>query len=374
MNKFFVLSVCFLLSACTLDLGSSYDSTIKTLYVDYYQEACDDTSNALCFRTRVDINDTFEVNNISVSGFENLQWGSRYTVEVEAEKDSNGKDISYRLKEINSTVIFDASKNEFVLTFNMDSGILRDNQNNSWIIAADKIFSCSVADCVLLSNSYRDNEKIQLSFSAENDELMLLSVRCQSSETDFSVVCEGSSTEVFDIAHYRSDCGLSEPRLCLVYKEDTDPSTAWNILPFEISGFTAQWGRQYQLDVKVNIEAKDLKSAEFIKENDQAIDRINESFNVVMRTGASGLEASANDAIIYDTVEFNCSRYNKCSEIDNAIERASSNQERFLLLSAFVESSGDTPVIVIQDLLCDAQSNEFITTCVSEYDDVYWIE
>jgi hypothetical protein len=374
MNNFFVLSVCFLLSACTLDLGSSYDSTIKTLYVDYYQEACDDSSNALCLRTRTDINDAFEVNNINVSGFENLQWGSRYTVEVEAEKDSDGNDISYRLKDINSTVIFDASKNEFVLTFNMDSGILRDNQNNSWIIAADKIFSCSVADCVLLSNSYRDNEKIQLSFSAENDELMLLAVKCQSSETDFSSVCEGSSTEVFDIAHYRSDCGLSEPRLCLVYKEDADASTEWNILPFEIFGFTAQWGRQYQLDVNVKIEAKDLKSVEFIKENDQSIDRIDESFNVVMRTGASGLETSLNDAIIYDNVEFNCSRYNKCSEIDNAVERASSNQERFLILSAFVESSGDIPVIVIEDLLCDAQGNEFTAQCVSEYDDVYWIE
>jgi hypothetical protein len=201
-----------------------------------------------------------------------------------------------------------------------------------------------------------------------------LAIRCQSSPTDFSSVCEGSSTEVFDIAHYRSDCGLFEPRLCLVYKEDADASTEWNILPFEISGFTAQWGRQYQLDVNVKIEAKDLKSVEFIKEKDQAIDRINESFKVVMRTGASGLEASANDVIIYDNVEFNCARYNKCSEIDKAVERASSKQEQFLILAAFVESSGDTPIIVIEDLLCDAQSNEFTTNCVSEYDDVYWIE
>jgi hypothetical protein len=374
MNNFFVLLACLTLSACALDLGSSYDSTIKTLYVDYYQEACDDTSNSLCFRTRFDINDTFKVNNISVSGFEDLQWGNRYTLEVEAEKDDDGNDISYRLKKINSTVIFDASKNKFVLTFSMDSGILRDNQNNNWIIAADKIFSCSVTDCLLLANSYRDNEKIQLSFSAENDELTLLAVRCQSSPTDFSSVCEGSSTEVFDIAHYRSDCGLFEPRLCLVYKEDADASTEWNVLPFEISGFTAQWGRQYQLDVNIKIEAKDLKSVEFMTESDQAIDRMNESFKVVLRTGASGLEASANDVIMYDNVEFNCSRYNKCNEIDKVVERASNNQERFLILSAFVEISGDTPVIVIEDLLCDAQSNEFTTKCVSEYDDVYWVE
>jgi hypothetical protein len=374
MNNLFVLLACLILSACTLELGSSYDSTIKTLYVDYYQEACDDTSNSLCFRTRVDINDTFEVNKISVSGFEELQWGNRYTLEVEAEKDGDGKDISYRLKEINSTVIFDASKNNFLLTFDMGSGILLDNQNNNWIIAADKTFSCSVADCLLLANSYRDNEKVQLSFSVENNELTLLAVKCQSSPTDFSTVCEGESTEVFNISHYRSDCGLFEPRLCLLYKENADSSKEWNILPFEISGFTAQWGRQYQLDVNIKLEAKDLKSVEFISEDDQAIDRMNESFKVVMRTGSSGLEASANDVIMYDNVEFNCSRYNKCNEIDKAVERASNNQERFLILSAFVEISGDTPVIVIEDLLCDAQSNEFTTTCVSEYDDVYWIE
>ena len=374
MNKIFILFACLYLSACDLDLGSSYDPTTRTMYVDYYREACSETSNLLCLRIRLDTDDAFEVSEISMSGFDDLKWGSRYQVQVEAERDSDGDDTHYSFESIDSTTIIDAGSNEFVLTLNMSSQILLDNQNNSWIIGTEKIFSCSDADCTLLSNSYRDNDKIQLSFTAESDELTLKAVKCQSSDTDFSSVCEGINDAVFDIAHYRSDCGVSEPRLCFVYKEDADGSTDWNILPFEIAGFTAQWGKQYQIDVEVTIKAKDLKSVELVKNDEPPSDETNESFNMIMRTGASGLEESNNDVINYDGIEFNCSRYNKCNDIDDAIEKASSSQERFLILQAFVETSGEVPVILIEDLLCDAGSNEFKTECVSEYDDVYWNE
>ena len=374
MNKFLLLFTCLYISACDLDLGSSYDPTTRTMYVDYYQEACDENSNSLCLRTRFDTDDAFKVNQISMSGFENLQWGSRYTLQVEAERDGNGKDTHYRLEGIDSTTVIEASNNEFVLTFNMVSGILQDNQNNSWTIAAEKVFSCVEADCTLLANSYRDEQKIQLSFTAEDNLLTLLKVTCQSSVTDFSSVCEGTSSKVFDIAHYRSDCGVSEPQLCLVYKEDTDASTAWNVLPFEITDFTAQWGQQYQLDVKVKVEAVDLKSVEFVKENDPVKDKINVSFNMVMRTGTSGLKSSDNDVITYDGIEFNCSRYTQCDDIDKAVKRATSNYEQFLILQAFVESGDDSPVIVIKELVCDAQGNKFKADCVSEHDDVYWNE
>jgi hypothetical protein len=374
MNKVFILLVCLSLAACKLDLGSSYDPTTRAMYVDYYQQACNESSASLCLRTRFDTDDAFAVNQVSMSGFEELQWGNRYTVQVEAERNGDGKDTHYSLEGISSTEEIDASNNEFVLTFNMANQILLDNQNNSWIIAADKTFSCSETNCTLLENSYRDNEKIQLSFSAENDELTLLAVKCQSSDANFSSVCEGINDAVFDVAHYRSDCGLAEPRLCLVYKEDTDASTQWNVLPFEITAFAAQWGQQYQLDVKVKIEAKDLKSVEYIKEKDAARDRINESFKMVMRTGASGLAGSANDVISYDGMAFNCARFNQCNAIDTAVSKATSSQERFLILQAFVESSGETPVIVIEDLVCDAQGDEFKIECVSKYDDVYWIE
>jgi len=373
MNKIFILLTCLCLSACDLDLGSSYDPTTRTMYIDYYQEACSETSNLLCLRIRLDTDDAFEVSEVPMSGFENLKWGSRYKVQVEAERDSDGDDTHYSFESIDSTDVIDASSNEFVLTFNMASEILLDNQNNSWIVGTEKIFSCSDADCTLLSNSYRDNDKIQLSFTAENDELTLLAVKCQSSDTDFSSKCEGVNDAVFDIAHYRSDCGLSEPRLCFVYKEKTDASTEWNILPFGIAGFTAQWGKEYQIDVKVTIKAKALKSVEFVKERESA-DRTNESFNMIMRTGASGLEESNNDVISYDGIEFNCSRYNKCSDIDDAVEQASSSQERFLILQAFVETSGEVPVILIKDLLCDEASDKFKAECVSKHDDVYWNE
>ncbi len=374
MNKLFVLLACLYLSACELDLGSSYDPTTRTMYVDYYQEACNESSTSMCLRTRFDVDDAFEINEISMSGFEALQWGSRYTLQVEAERDGNGKDTHYSLEGIDDTAVIDASKNEFVLTFNMVSGILQDNQNNSWIIAAEKVFSCSVADCTLLANAARDSEKIQLSFSAENNELTLLAVKCQSSDSNFSTTCEGINDGVFDIAHYRTDCGLPQPQLCLVYKEDTDASTDWNILPFEITGFTAQWGQQYQLDVEVKIEAKDLKSVEFVKENDPVIDRTNESFNMIMRTGASGLVVSANDVIRYDGIEFNCSQYSQCGDIDDAVERATDDYEQYLILEAIVETSGETPVIVIKDLVCDEQANVFKTECVANNDDVYWID
>jgi hypothetical protein len=372
MNKTLLILACLYLTAC--ELGSSYDPKVRIMYVDYYQEACDERSTSLCLRTRFDTDDAFEINSVSVSGFNNLQWGSRYTVQVEAERDSSGKDIHYSFESINSTQVIDASNNEFVLTFSMASGILFDNQNDSWTIAMDKTFVCSPSDCTLLAKSYRDNEKIQLRFSAENNELTLLGVACQSSEADFSTQCEGVNDGVWDIAHYRSDCGLFEPRLCLIYKEDADASTEWNILPFEVIDFTALWGQQYQLDVQIKIEAQDLKSVTFIKENDAARDKINESFKIIMRTGASGLEVSANDVIRYDDVEFNCDRNNQCRDIDDAIERANSSQERFLILQAVVETSGDTPVILIENLLCDAGADDFGAACVSDYDDVYWVE
>jgi hypothetical protein len=356
MNKFFVLLACLYLTACDLDLGSSYDPTTRTMYVDYYQEACNESSMSLCLRTRFDTDDAFAVNEIPMSGFESLQWGSRYTVQVEAKRDGNGKDTHYSFEGIDDTTVIDASNNDFELTFNMNSGILQDNQNNSWTIAAEKVFSCVDADCTLLANSYRDEQKIQLSFTAEDNLLTLLRVTCQSSATDFSSVCEGTSSKVFDIAHYRSDCG-SQPRLCLVYKEKVDASTEWNVLPFEITDFTAQWGQQYQLDVKVKVEAVDLKSVEFVKENDPVKDKANVSFNMVMRTGTSGLKSSDNDVIIYDGIEFNCSRYTQCNDIDKAVKRATSNYEQFLILQAFVESGDNSPVIVITDLVCDAQWN-----------------
>jgi hypothetical protein len=147
--------------------------------------------------------------------------GSRYTVQVEAERDSSGKDIHYSFK---STQVIDASNNEFVLMFSMTSGILFDNQNDSWTIAMDQTFVRPRSDCTLLAKFYRDNEKIQFRFSAEDNELTLIGVACQSFEADFSTQCKGVNDGVWDIAHRLQTVGCSSLE-CLIYKENTDAST-----------------------------------------------------------------------------------------------------------------------------------------------------
>jgi hypothetical protein len=64
----------------------------------------------------------------------------------------------------------------------------------------DKTLVCSPSDCTLLAKSYRDNEKIKLRFSAENNELTSLRVACQSSEADFFTLCESVNDGVWDIS------------------------------------------------------------------------------------------------------------------------------------------------------------------------------
>ncbi len=131
---------------------------------------------------------------------------------------------------------------------------------------------------------------------------------------------------------------------------------------------------QYNLDVEIKIKASDLISASLIAENETATDQTNVSFKMVMRTGASGLAESADDAIHYSGIDFNCATNAQCSDIDDAVARASSSQERILILQAAVETSAEIPVIVIEDLICDASAGNFSTECLSEGDEVYWVE
>lgn len=374
MNKIYIVAISLLLLGCEWDLGSSYSPTTETAYIDYYREACDSTSTDLCLRMRFDTDDEFVVSTIDQSGFDDLEWGTRYTVSIEVEYDDNGDDEFYSFNSIDSSEVFDPTDNNFVLTFYMSSDILLDNYDDTWTIAGEKTFSCEEDDCNTLAESYRDSEVIQLSFSAENDELTLLAVSCSASETSFETDCEGVGDYTWDIAHYRSDCGLYEPKLCMLYKEDTDASTEWQILPFEITDFTPQWGLEYEIDVEATIEAQSLTAATFIEQDESPSDETGETFNMIMRTGASGLEESDDDVITYDGVEFDCSTYSQCSDIDDAIDDATDTQERLLLLEALVETSGDSPVILIVDLLCDDGADDFQEECVDDYDDVYWIE
>lgn len=375
MKNLIVLFLSTFLIACDLDLGSSFDPTTRTLYVDYYQEACNESGTDLCFRIRTSKEDAFALTNLPMSGFGSLEWGKRYTVQVEAERTDSGKDSAYTLESIEATEIMDPANNNFLLTFNMSSGILLDNSadntGSSWIIAGSKIFTCSGTDCTSLTKAFTDSEKVQLNFSAENDQLTLLGIKCQSSENTFSSECEGVNDFSWDIAPFQSDCGLATPSWCLIYKENTDASTEWNLLDLDITDFTAQWGQQYDIDVQTTKKAGDIISATFIEQN--SIDeKTNESFKLVMQTAGSALEKSSNDVIKYLSLEFDCARNNQCTDIDNAIDDATESEEQIIVLQAIVETSAEIPTIIIEDLICNEAASAFKVECADKNDDVYW--
>lgn len=364
-----------LLSGCDWDLGPSYDPTSETMYVDYYKEACDSSSTDMCFRSRFDTDDAFVLSTVANSGFDDLEWGKRYTLQVEVEYDSSGDDSLYSLLSIDSEEVIDADTNSFSLTFNMSSQILLDNLNNSWIIAAEDVFSCIDSDCTLLTNAYNASEEIELEFNATDDQLTLLDVVCSAAENDFESDCEGIDKADWDIAHYQTDCGTFEPRLCLVYREHSNSDDAWHILPFEITDFTASWGTQYDIEVEVTSSGDAIRSATWLQENSNE-DLSGTEFNIVMRTGVQGLQESSSGVISYDDTDFNCALNSVCDDIDDAVNSADSSSERILALLTRVETINESSVFVIQSITCDESSedDEFKENCADVNDEVIWIE
>lgn len=371
VKKLIFLSLLTLLAGCDLELGSSFDPTTRTLYIDHYREACNESSVDLCFRIRLSEEDAFALTNLPMTGFDSLEWGKRYTVQVEAERSDSGKDTAYRLQSIDQQEVMDPASNDFVLTFNMSSGILVDNQDNSWTLAAEKSFACQPSDCSALESANTNSEKVQLKFSAENDELTLLGVTCQSSETDFSTDCEGIGSERWDIAHYLTDCGLHFNRWCYVYKETTQASTDWQLLGVDIEDFNFQWGVETDMDVTVVRKSGSLNSVTFSASNGSQ--EQSDAFKLVMRTGGDGLDKSAEGIVNYLGLAFDCESNAQCGDIDDAIDRASSEQERILIVQARVVTSAEVPEIEIEDLICDALGDVFKQDCADEYDDVYWV-
>lgn len=373
MNKLCILFASLLLLGCDWGLGPSYDPTSETLYVDYYQEACNSTSTDMCFRMRFDTDNDFVLSTVSTSGFDDLEWGKRYTLEAEVEYDSSGDDSLYTLQTIDNQVVVDAATNSFDLDFSMASQILVDNLNNSWILGGEDIFSCVESDCISLTNSYNANEKIQLKFSATDDQLTLIEVVCSAAENDFASGCKGLNKTNWDIAHYQSDCGSSEPKLCLIYRENDISDDTWHNLPFEITDFTAIWGTGYDIQVETTSSGGSIRSAKFVQENSSE-DLSENDFNIVMRTGVQGLEKSSSGVISYDSVEFNCLINDQCGVIDNAIDRADATSERFLILLTSTKTIEEKVINVIQSLTCDSNTDDFKEDCLDLNDDVIWDE
>lgn len=375
MKNIILLSLISFLVGCDLDLGSSFDPTTRTLYVDHYREACSESSQDLCFRIRLTEEDSFVLTTLPMTGFDSLEWGKRYQLQVEAERDDSGKDTSYSLEIIDATEVMDPASNDFVLTFNMSSDILLDNSSDgtgsSWIIAAEKVFTCVAADCAVISSAYTDRQKIQLNFSAADNNLTLKGVKCFSSENDFTSECEGINDKAWDIAHFKTDCGLHFPSWCYVYKEAADSSTGWSLLDIDIADFNALWGEQYDIDVTTSLKAGSIESATYIEQNESSV--VTDSFKFVMQTGNGGLSKSDNNVISYLDIEFDCSTNAKCDDLDDAIDRSTDSTDRILIVEARVETSAAVPVIIIENLICDSAGTVFKVECADDHDDVYWI-
>lgn len=362
-----------LLSGCDWGLGSHYSSTTKTAYVDYYQEACSSDGTDMCYRMRFDTNDDFLLSTVPTTGFDDLEWGKRYTLQVEAERDSAGKDTSYRLDSIDNEEVVDAATNPFVLTFSMSSQILLENSSDSWIISAEDIFDCIESDCVLLTNSYNSNEKIQLEFTALDDKLTLVKVACSAAENEFASECEGVNKMKWDVAHYQSDCGAFDPKLCLIYRESNSSNDSWYIWPFGITGFSASWGTEYELEVEVTTSAGSLRSARLLTEISTA-DKEEESFIVVMRTGVKGLAESDSGVLTYDGIKFNCELNDQCASVNAAIQKADSDSERVIALQVRSKTLDEVLLLTVEALTCEAASDEFQENCADDNDQIIWVQ
>ena len=365
--------VSLLLQGCDWGLGPNYESTSETMYVDYYQEACNSNTTEMCFRMRSNIDDAFALSVVENTGFDSLEWGKRYTVQVEVEYDTDGADSFYRFIGIDSEEVVDATTNDFLLTFNMSSQILLDNLNNSWIIAGEDVFSCAESDCVLLTNAYNANEKIQLKFSAQDDLLTLLGVTCSAAENDFSSNCEGLNKTNWDIAQYQSDCGLAEPKLCLIYRENDVADESWHISPFEITDFTANWGTAYDIQVEVTSSGGSVRAAQWLQENSTE-DLTDSEFNVVMRTGVQGLKKSSLGIIDYSGIEFNCERNTQCDLINKAVDRADTDSERFIAMLTEIEVVDGEVLLIINSITCDEAYSDFKENCLDLNEDIIWFE
>lgn len=377
------------------DLGSHYDPVEKTLYVDYYQEPCSDNSTDLCLRISTEEASSYALTSLPMKGFESLLWGVRYKVKVESDRDGRGKVTSHTLLSIESSEDIAPLISDFVLTLPMSSGILKDNSSDGsgseWILAGEKTFTCQQGECAAITSALTANQKLQLNFRVENNEIKLQAVKCAASDANFSTECEGIKESSWNIAHFKTDCGLYVPSWCHVYKETSESTEDWKLLPIDIAEFTDneyQWGIQYDIAVSTVIKAGSLESASYskdTKENDNTDlngSRLDSAFKFVVRTGDK-LAKSADGVINYLGTELDCDRYNLCYKLNQMI---ADSDEQILVLEGKVEFSDsrnepsseenselEAGQVVLQKLVCDAKVAQFKADCADQYDDVYWI-
>lgn len=351
-----------LLSGC--QLGRHYSDKNQNLEVDYYQQQCDKKSTSLCFRTREKSSEDWNVNN-KLSGFSAFQWGNIYQLAVKTSFDSRGKAENHQFKSIKTTT---ASSSAFSLTLYTASGILTTGSDNSWILAGDKNFTCSIDQCAAIKKAVEAQEVIQLEFTAANNALSLNKVKCQSAEDSFDKTCEGVSDAKWQIASFQSDCNLAkDQKLCLVYR--TSSSDSWELLETtstDISGFTPKWGEEYSIDVTKTLSSGGQLTAATLKTNDASPGKkegIGNLFKFVLQASELGNVDTDNKVTLYDGNQVMVCG-NLCSTITNA-----KSSGRFLLLEAFVQESE----IFVNKVLCDENGGSDFNQCIKDnHSDVKW--
>ena len=356
-----VTSATLLLSACKL--GIHKDDETVTLQVDSYKQQCDEDSASLCFRIRDDEDDDWSLWTEPFNGFDSYEWGYIYTLEVVVSYQSGGSaPASYTYQSTTEREIVTGSDQYFTLDLHTDTGILAQITETTWNMGGEIDFPC-LDECDDLSAVVAEQQIGSFEFRADEGDLTLTGVLCSTGDDDeFNDNCSGKSTENWFVAQFLSDCGFTEPALCLLYR--TTESDPYELLPLEdgIDDFTLSWGTGYDIDVIKSVSGGgNLTGAELTQENTTTT-ALGSTWSFLMVLRGEGLDSSTDGLIdLYDSnISLDCTQYSLCDSLDNRID-----EDQYLLLQAFVESS---TTVVVTDIICDDVNYGSFSACVDEQD------
>lgn len=357
-----ITGAALLLSACKL--GIHKDDETVTLQVDSYKQQCDEDSASLCFRIRDDEDDEWRLwNDGPFENFERYEWGYLYTINAVVSYQSGGSaPASYTWQSTTTQDTVTGSDQYFTLDLHTDTGILAQITWTTWNMGGEIDFPC-LDECDDLSTVVAEQQIGSFEFRADEGNLTLTGVLCSTGDdAEFSDNCSGKSTENWFVAQFLSDCGFTEPALCLLYRTlESDP---YELLPLEdgIDDFTLSWGTRYDLDVIKTVSGGgNLTAAELTSENSTSA-AIGSAWSFLMIVRGEGLDSSLDGMIdLYDSnISLDCSQYGLCGSLDNRIA-----DEQYLLLQAYVESA---QLVVITDIVCDDENYGSFSACVEEQD------
>ena len=358
---FFITGTALLLSACKLGIHKD-DETID-LQVDSYKEQCNEDSASLCFRIRESEDDEWEVWTGPFNDFEEYQWGYIYTLKVVVSYQSGGSaPSSYRHESTTERETVTGSDQYFTLDLHTDTGVVAQITDSLWDMGNEIEFTCN-EECDDLSAVVAEQQIGSFEFRAVEGDLTLTGVLCSTGDDDeFSDNCSGKSTENWFVAQFLSDCGFTEPALCLLYRvNESDP---FELLPLEdgIDDFTLTWGTRYDLDVIKTVSGGgNLTAAELTDEN-TSTSAIGSAWDFLSVVRGDALDTSSDGLIdLYDSnVSLDCQTFSLCSKLNRHID-----DNEYLLLQGYVESS---TVTVISSIVCDDATYGVFSACVEDQD------